>query len=230
MQADQAPRSMDLFAQDDDTALDHPDRLVNELLAPGAWLLRAQATGSAQRLWRDLQRVLAQAPLRHMVTPGGFQMSVAMSNCGSLGWISDGSGYRYSSCDPVSARPWPALPDSFRTLARQAASLAGFTEFDPDACLINCYQPGARLSLHQDRDEYDLSHPIVSVSLGLPATFVFGGIRRSDRAVRVPLAHGDVVVWGGAARLRYHGVLALKAGQHPMTAACRFNLTLRKAA
>ncbi len=229
MQADQSPRSMDLFAQDDDTALNRPDRLVNELLAPGAWLLRAHATRVAQRLWTDLQRVLTQAPLRHMVTPGGFHMSVAMSNCGSLGWISDGSGYRYSPCDPVSERPWPALPDSFRTLARQAASLAGFAEFEPDACLINCYQPSARLSLHQDRDEYDLNHPIVSVSLGLPATFVFGGTRRSDRAVRVPLAHGDVVVWGGAARLRYHGVLALKAGQHPMTDSCRFNLTLRTA-
>jgi alkylated DNA repair protein (DNA oxidative demethylase) len=156
-------------------------------------------------------------------------MSVAMSNCGTLGWLSDRRGYRYDRIDPESGRPWPALPDSFAALARRAAAQAGFEGFVPDACLINRYAPGARLSLHQDRDEREPVHPIVSVSLGLPATFLFGGARRSDRALRVPLVHGDVVVWGGPARLHYHGVLPVPDGEHPLTGPWRINLTLRRA-
>jgi DNA oxidative demethylase len=174
--------------------------------------------------------VLERAPLRHMVTPGGFRMSVAMSNCGALGWVSEPTGYRYDAVDPDSGRHWPAMPASFLRLARLAAAEAGFSGFEPDACLVNRYEPGARLTLHQDRNERDFSQPIVSVSLGLPAVFLFGGPKRSDRLVRMPLMHGDVVVWGGPARLRYHGVLGLRRGQHALTGDYRINLTFRRAA
>jgi len=185
-------------------------------LGPGAVLLRGWAIVDAAPLLADLRRVLAEAPWRHMVTPGGFRMSVAMTNCGTLGWVSDNSGYRYDAVDPESGRRWPAMPKSFLTLARQAAAEAGFPAFDPDACLVNRYEPGARLTLHQDRNERDFNQPIVSVSLGLPAVFLFGGPKRSDKTRRVPLSHGDVVVWGGAARLNHHGVLALRHGDlHP---------------
>lgn len=199
------------------------------LLAPGAVLLRGQAADAAAQLLADLQGVLACAPWRHLVTPGGLRMSVAMTNCGALGWVSDRNGYRYERCDPDSGRPWPAMPASFRALAASAAAQAGYEGFDPDACLVNRYVPGARLSLHQDRDERDYAQPIVSVSLGLPATFLFGGARRADKATRLALHHGDVVVWGGPARLAHHGILPLQDGQHPATGRCRINLTFRKA-
>ena len=199
-------------------------------LAPGATLLRGFAAADAMALLADLQGVLAAAPLRQMVTPGGFRMSVWMTNCGALGWVSDRTGYRYDATDPDTGRRWPALPASFLTLAMRAAAAAGFDHFEPDACLVNRYAPGARLTLHQDRNERDFSQPIVSVSLGLPAVFLFGGGSRRDPVARVPLAHGDVVVWGGPARLRYHAVLALKEGQHVATGRCRINLTLRRAA
>jgi DNA oxidative demethylase len=200
-----------------------------EALAPGALLLRGFAAARAATLLADLRRVLETAPWRHMVTPGGYRMSVAMTNCGALGWVSDARGYRYDALDPESRRRWPALPASFAELAAEAAAQAGFAGFAPDACLVNRYQPGARLTLHQDRNERDFGAPIVSVSLGLPAVFLFGGAKRSDRTQRVPLAHGDVVVWGGPARLFHHGVLALKDGEHALTGAQRINLTLRKA-
>lgn len=202
---------------------------THEPLAPGALLLRGRATAMAATLLADLQAVLQQAPLRHLVTPGGYRMSVAMSNCGVLGWVSDATGYRYDANDPQSGRPWPPMPASFQALAAQAAREAGFDGFMPDACLVNHYEPGARLSLHQDRDERDHGHPIVSVSLGLPATFLFGSLRRTEPTARIPLAHGDVVVWGGPSRLRYHGVLALKEGHHAATGRCRINLTFRRA-
>ena len=202
-------------------------------LAEGALLLRGYAAPDAAAeaaLLEALEGVVAAAPLRHMTTPNGQRMSVAMSNCGPLGWVSDRSGYRYSALDPESGRPWPPLPEAFAGLARRAAAAAGFEAFEPDACLVNRYQPGTRLSLHQDRDERDLSAPIVSVSLGLAAVFLFGGLRRGDPAARVPLGHGDVVVWGGPARLRFHGVLPLKPGTHPRLGERRFNLTFRRAA
>jgi alkylated DNA repair protein (DNA oxidative demethylase) len=198
-------------------------------LAPGAVLLGAFAWSFEAALMEALDLVVAQAPFRHMQTPGGRRMSVAMSNCGALGWISDRGGYRYAALDPQTQRPWPAMPDAFLELAALAAAGAGFPGFVPDACLVNRYEPGARLTLHQDRDERDFSAPIVSVSLGLPAVFLFGGERRADRAQKVSLAHGDVVVWGGPARLRFHGVLALADGRHPLTGRHRVNLTLRKA-
>ena len=201
-----------------------------EHLAPGAVVLRGFATANAATLLADLNDVIAAAPLRHMVTPGGFRMSVAMTNCGALGWVTDRSGYRYDAVDPDSGRNWPPMPGSFMRLARDAAARAGFDGFVPDACLINRYEPGTRLSLHQDRNERDYTAPIVSVSLGIPAVFLFGGLHRADKASRVPLAHGDVVVWGGPARLRYHGVLPLKESCHVMVGTHRINLTLRKAA
>jgi DNA oxidative demethylase len=224
------PRSLDLFEDAGLTSEGQTSEVLAKVaLADGALLLRGVSIGVATTLWADLQSVLQQAPLRHMTTPGGFRMSVAMSNCGSLGWISQSTGYTYSRTDPVTQRPWPDMPTSFKTLALRAAALAGFQGFVPDACLINHYEPGARLSLHQDRDERDFKHPIVSVSLGLPAVFVFGGARRNDLATRVTVGHGDVVVWGGPARLHYHGVLTLKNGHHAMTGRSRFNLTLRGA-
>jgi alkylated DNA repair protein (DNA oxidative demethylase) len=180
-------------------------------------------------LLEALGSVTAQAPFRHMITPGGYRMSVAMTNCGPWGWVSDRTGYRYSAVDPKSGRDWPRFPASFLRLATGAATAAGFAAFMPDACLVNRYLPGSKLSLHQDRDERDYDAPIVSVSLGLPATFLFGGSKRSDKIRRLPLAHGDVVVWGGPDRLRYHGVAPLKEGTHPLLGTQRVNLTFRKA-
>ena len=205
-------------------------RTWREELGPGAVVLRGFALASQANILAALSEITAKVPFRHMVTPGGLRMSVAMTNCGACGWVSDRTGYRYDALDPDSGRPWPAMPELFLALAQEAAASAGFRNFAPDACLINRYQPGARLSLHQDKDERDFGQPIVSVSLGIPAIFLFGGFRRDDQPMRVPLEHGDVVVWGGPARLRYHGVMPLKAGHHAVLGEQRINLTLRKAA
>ncbi|MDP3413269.1 MAG: DNA oxidative demethylase AlkB [Polaromonas sp.] len=202
---------------------------AQQALAPGAALLRGFARETVPALLAALEDVLAAAPLRHLVTPGGHTMSVAMSNCGALGWVSDRRGYRYAKEDPLSGRPWPAMPAGWRDLAARAAADAGFDGFAPDACLINQYLPGSKLSLHQDRDEQDLSAPIVSVSLGLPAVFLFGSSQRQDRPQRYRLQHGDVVVWGGPARLAYHGVAPLADGQHALLGRRRINLTFRRA-
>ena len=198
-------------------------------LMAGAVLLRGYAMRHLALLLSELAQVTAVAPYRHMVTPGGYRMSVSMSNCGAAGWVTDRSGYRYDACDPLSGKPWPAMPICFGKLATDAAAEAGYSSFIPDACLINGYAPGARMSLHQDKNERDFDAPIVSVSLGLPAVFLWGGSARSDRPMRVPLVHGDVVVWGGPARLRYHGVMPLKAGEHAVLGRLRVNLTFRKA-
>ena len=200
-----------------------------EPLGEGALLLRGFAAQDTTALLRAIEHVAADAPFRHMITPGGFRMSVGMTNCGQAGWITDRRGYRYDARDPETRRPWPPMPDAFRRLAARAADAAGFAGFAPDACLINRYEPGARLTLHQDKNERDFVQPIVSASLGLPAVFLFGGLRRSDRPRRIALASGDVVVWGGPARLVFHGVDKLAEGEHPLTGACRINLTLRKA-
>ncbi|MCT9117373.1 DNA oxidative demethylase AlkB [Cupriavidus gilardii] len=201
----------------------------SEAIGPGAVVLRGFALSRGSALREAIEQVQAEAPFRHLVTPGGFRMSVAMTNCGTLGWVSDASGYRYDPIDPDSGRPWPAMPAVFTELAREAAAAAGYPGFAPDACLINRYTPGTRLSLHQDRDERDLRAPIVSVSLGLPAVFLFGGPKRADRPARVRLAHGDIAVWGGPSRLFYHGIAPLADGDHPLTGALRLNLTFRKA-
>jgi len=201
---------------------------ARQSLGPGALVLRGFAPNIEQPLLASIQDVASKSPFRHLITPGGYRMSVAMTNCGSVGWVSDKSGYRYDSIDPDTRGPWPPMPAIFADLAVRAATEAGFPNFSPNACLINQYEPGAKLSLHQDKDELDLSAPIVSVSLGLPAVFLFGGAKRSDKTRRVQLAHGDVVVWGGPARLFYHGVLPLKNGHHPALGRYRINLTFRK--
>jgi DNA oxidative demethylase len=198
-------------------------------LGADAVLLRRFACDIEAELLAALNVVIAVAPFRNMVTPSGYTMSVAMTNCGLTGWVTDSGGYRYTRQDPVSGDPWPPMPAIFLSLAARAAAAAGFEDFLPDACLINRYAAGAKLSLHQDKNETDFTAPIVSVSLGLPAKFLFGGLRRNDRVTRAELRHGDVVVWGRSARLAYHGVDALKDGEHPATGRCRFNLTLRKA-
>ena len=204
-------------------------RPSREAMADGAELLRSFARPMQHDLLRALDEIAAQAPFRHMSTPGGFEMSVAMTNCGHCGWITDRRGYRYGADDPVSGKPWPAMPPAFRELAEQAAAEGGFAGFAPDACLINRYEPGARMSLHQDKDETDFSAPIVSVSLGLPAIFMFGGPKRSDKPARYRLEHGDVVVWGGPSRLFFHGVAPLADGEHALLGRKRINLTFRKA-
>lgn len=213
--------TLDLFAAD-------TPELDDEILDDGAMVLRGFALDRVDALKAGLAQVEAAAPFRHLVTPGGFRMSVAMTNCGELGWVSDRRGYRYDPVDPESGARWPALPDAFRALARDAAARAGYPDFDPEACLVNRYAPGARLSMHQDRDERDLRAPIVSVSLGLPATFLWGGDERGDKARRVPLHHGDVVVWGGPSRLRFHGIAPLKDGEHPFAGGHRINITFRR--
>ena len=200
-----------------------------ETIVPGAVLLRGFAAGDAAALLRAIERVAAAAPFRQMETPGGYRMSVAMTNCGTAGWITDRRGYRYSATDPLTDRPWPAMPKPFRDLAARAAAAAGFADFAPDACLVNRYAPGARMSLHQDKDERDFTQPIVSLSLGLPAVFLFGGLKRSDRPKRLRLASGDVVVWGGPARKAFHGIDPVPEGRDETAGAVRFNLTLRKA-
>lgn len=198
-------------------------------MAEGAVLLRSFARPVENELLAALREIEARAPFRRMFTPGGHQMSVAMTNCGEAGWVTDRRGYRYDGIDPESGEAWPAMPPMFRELAGSAASEAGFAGFAPDACLINRYEPGARMSLHQDRDEKDFSAPIVSVSLGLPAIFLFGGPKRSDKPQRYRLEHGDVVVWGGPSRLFFHGVAPLADGEHPVLGRRRINLTFRKA-
>jgi alkylated DNA repair protein (DNA oxidative demethylase) len=198
-------------------------------LGAGAAVLTGYAADRAAALLKLIEAIGAAAPIRRMMTPGGGRRSVAMTNCGAAGWVTDQSGYRYTAEDPLASRPWPPMPEEFAVLAREAAREAGFAEFSPDACLINRYEPGARMSLHQDKDERDMDAPIVSVSLGLPALFLWGGPKRADRPRRIPLLHGDVVVWGGPSRLIFHGVHALPAGVHPLTGALRYNLTFRKA-
>jgi alkylated DNA repair protein (DNA oxidative demethylase) len=204
------------------------DALVTQIIGPDARILRGFVADDGEILG-VIEAIGRRAPFRRMVTPGGRSMSVAMTNCGPAGWVSDESGYRYTAIDPLSQAPWPPMPPAFLALARAAAAAAGFPRFTPDACLINCYVPGTRLSLHQDKDERDFAAPIVSVSLGLPATFLFGGARRADRPTRHLLEHGDVVVWGGASRRYFHGVARIDDGAHARLGRRRINLTFRKA-
>ena len=218
--------NLELF---DDFDSAHVSSVACEPLCEGAMLLRRFALQEDQAILAAVEQVAQHAAFRRMETPGGLRMSVAMTCAGSQGWVSDRRGYRYDGIDPLSGRPWPKMPDLFLGFARRAAAEAGFDGFHPDACLINRYEPGARLSLHQDKDEASFDHPIVSISLGMPAVFLFGGFKRTEPAMRIPLMHGDVVVWGGPARLRYHGVLPVKERMHPLTGACRINLTFRKA-
>ena len=217
------PANFDLFADDE------PQIVGNEQIGQQAIVLRGFALSAVERLLPALRTVVRQAPFRHLVTPGGFTMSAAMTCCGSAGWTSSRQGYRYSPDDPQSGQPWPQIPAELMNLARTAAEAGGFPGFEPDACLINRYVPGAKMSLHQDKDEADHGWPVVSISLGIPAIFEFGGFERSDKPLRVSLFHGDVVVWGGVDRLRFHGVLPIKQASHQLLGEQRLNLTLRKA-
>lgn len=194
-----------------------------------SFILPAYAAEQAPQLISLIQNIIEQAPLRQMQTPRGFKMAALMSNCGTQGWVTDRQGYRYQTSDPLTEKQWPAMPELMVKLAYEAAATCGFQGFTPDACLINCYQPGAGMGLHQDKDEQDFSQPIVSISLGAPTVFLFGGLKRSDKADAYLLSHGDVVVWGGVDRLRFHGVKPLKLFNHPLTGQRRFNLTLRRA-
>jgi alkylated DNA repair protein (DNA oxidative demethylase) len=212
----------DLF---DSVAEAQPSR---EGIADGAVLLRGFVRPIERELIDAVRAIVAQSPFRRMTTPGGHLMSVAMTNCGERGWITDHTGYRYDPIDPRTEAPWPVMPPVLRDLARRAAEQGGFQNFAPDACLVNRYEPGTRLSLHQDKDELDYSAPIVSVSLGLPATFLFGGMARADKPRRFRLVHGDVVVWGGPSRLAYHGVAPLAEGEHALLGRIRINLTFRR--
>lgn len=218
------PNPFDLFS--DHEPVQQPR---NEQIGEQSWVLRGFALPRIESLLTQLAAILAAAPLRHMVTPGGFSMSVGTSSCGALGWITDRSGYRYTRVDPLSGLAWPPMPTVFAELAHAAAERAGFADFHADSCLINRYVPGAKMSLHQDKDEKAYAAPIVSLSLGLPAMFLFGGFARSDKSQRIPLLHGDMVVWGGVDRLRFHGVLPIRHGRHPQLGEQRINLTFRVA-
>jgi DNA oxidative demethylase len=214
---------MDLFAdlQANDTAVIP--------FGSQAFIFRCFALSQEQAILTALRQIIAHAPLRSMVTPGGQQMSVKTTSCGPFGWVSDRRGYRYEGTDPLSGKSWPLMPPAFYNLATTAAAHAGFNHFQPDACLINQYEIGSKMGLHQDKDEVDFSQPIVSVSLGIPATFLFGGLKRADNALRIALRHCDVVVWGDADRLRYHGVLPIQPDVHPALGPTRINLTFRRA-
>lgn len=219
-----APLTFDLFGNEPPQPM-----AAVEQIGPCSWVLRGFAMPWIDQTLCAVQSVLSRAPFRHMVTPGGFTMSAALSSCGSFGWTTDRQGYRYSATDPQTGQPWPAIPEVLMELAQAAASEAGFPGFIPDACLINRYVPGAKMSLHQDKDERDLQWPVVSVSLGIAAVFQFGGFERKDKAQRIALQHGDVVVWGAADRLRFHGVLPIKPADHPLLGEQRINITFRKA-
>jgi alkylated DNA repair protein (DNA oxidative demethylase) len=217
------PVTLDLFADD------APQLTTTEQIGPQSFVFRGLALPLIDRLLPALEAVLTRAPFRNMITPGGYTMSVALSSCGQFGWTTDRSGYQYTRLDPHTGQPWPPMPDVFMELAQSAAQAAGFADFLPDACLINRYIPGAKLALHQDKDERGYEWPVVSVSLGIPAMFLFGGHARSDATQKVPLFHGDVVVWGGEDRLRYHGVMPIKQAEHPQLGEQRINFTFRKA-
>jgi len=208
-----------LFAADPQLTVDHP--------AEGVTLLRAFCINQAPDLLDAINTITQSSPFRNMIVPSGHTMSVAMTNCGSLGWTTDRTGYRYTPLDPTTNKPWPPMAEILQHLATSAATSAGFPHFTCNACLINRYEPGARLSLHQDKNEQDYSQPIVSVSLGLPATFLLGTLRRADTPRRIRVEHGDVFVWGGPARLIYHGVAPIAADTHLLTGSCRINLTFR---
>lgn len=214
-------RTADLFASD--------EMSLSEQILPDVFFLKEFALGHTEQLLTAISCIEAQSAFRKMQTPGGFYMSAAITNCGEVGWHSDGHGYRYSQVDPLTQQKWPPMPACFLQLAQSAAQRAGFEHFHPDVCLINRYEVGAKMGLHQDKDEKDFSQPIVSVSLGLPIIFQFGGPKRNDPKQRIQLEHGDVIVWGGAARRFYHGVLTLKPGQHDLTGPYRYNLTFRRA-
>lgn len=198
-------------------------------IAEGAYWLRGHALPAADLLWAELRKHFATYPPQQMFTPMGYKMSVRSTSMGDAAWVGTKKGYGYASIDTAINQALPPLPSTFLSLANHAATEAGYNDFTPDSCLINCYDIGSKMGLHQDKDERDFNQPIVSVSLGIPATFLFGGAKRSDKPTQIPLTHGDVVVWGGASRLFYHGVQTIKPNKHPLLGELRCNLTFRKA-
>ena len=199
-----------------------------EQLDPGSWHLHGFVVEEAVKLLQQVDKIAHHSPFRHLITPGGRRMSVAMTNCGHFGWVSDRAGYRYQATDPLTGVSWPEMPAIFSEIALKAAEQAGYPGFDPDVGLINEYRPGTRLTLHQDRDEKDQKSPIVSISLGVPAIFLWGGLQRGGHNRRIPVRHGDVLVWGGPDRFRFHGVSTLKEDHHPLTGNRRINITFRR--
>jgi DNA oxidative demethylase len=201
---------------------------LHTVIAPGAVLMRAFGRADDVDILQAVESVIAQAPLRHLQTPGGYTMSIQTTRCGSMGWVSEPGGYRYAPSNPSTRAPWPAMPQCLLDFAVRAATEAGYPDFVPDSCMVNQYLPGNKLGLHQDRDERDLRAPVVSLSLGLPAIFLFGGLQRTGKTQRYRLAHGDVVVWGGPSRLAFHGVLPVADGDHALVGRRRVNVTFRK--
>lgn len=199
------------------------------LLAEGAMVLRRFATPVVVALMEGVEAVVAQSPLRRLIVPNGRPMRIEMTNCGLVGWVNIDGRYRYSRVDPLTGRSWPGMPATFRRIAGAAASAAGYPDFQPAVCIINRYAVGADLQMHQDRDDTQDRQPVVSVSLGLPAIFHFGGQGRGEKPLTIPLDDGDVVVWGGASRMHRHGVAPVAPGVHPRTGAYRYNLTFRTA-
>ena len=199
------------------------------MLAKGAYWLRGFALPQADTICAMLIEHLKNYPPQQMMTPMGYSMSVRTTSFGEFGWVSSKQGYGYAVKNSFTNESWPPIPESFFDLAQRAANQAGYVNFKPDTCLINVYEIGDKMGLHQDKDEADFSKPIVSVSLGLPVIFQFGGLTRTAKTLKVPLSHGDVVVWGADSRLCFHGVLPLKAGTHGTLGQRRINLTFRKA-
>ncbi|THJ30850.1 DNA oxidative demethylase AlkB [Lampropedia aestuarii] len=213
--------SFDLFA-------DSPEE-QRVALGPQAVVLRQKASPLAAELVARIEDVLQHSPLYQMATPGGKPLSVRTTSCGTHGWSSDPTGYSYVRHHPLTDQAWPEIPAAWSALATEAAQEAGFAQFAPDTCLINQYGLDSKMALHQDRSEQDLRQPVVSISLGMSALFLWGGMQRSDKPAHVLLHHGDMVVWGGVDRLRFHGIKHLTGAPHPQLGAMRYNLTLRRA-
>ncbi len=224
----------DLFLQQDEGATKAEDIYAPDFdalsiqISPDAVLFKAALKPVASSLLEEIRTISGANPFRQRKTPGGQLMSAAMTNCGAWGWVTDADGYRYSDIEPETGRTWLPIPAVWIQWVNLFCQRAGLGTFNPDACLINRYAPGAGMGLHQDKDEKDLAIPIVSFSLGAPVLFRWGGLNRQEPVSEFLLEHGDVLVWGGADRMRFHGVKKLRRYQHPLTGHYRYNLTFRQ--
>jgi len=199
---------------------------THEEIFPGAVLMRSLALPQDNEFFTAAEAIIAARPLHHTTTPSGLPMGVMVTDCGD----SRAFANRWDTANPERMRLWPPMPPLLRDFAIRCAVRSGFPQFRPDACHINRYQAGTKLGLHQDRHECDWTQPIVSLSFGLECIFLLGGLQRTDKPRRILLEHGDVIVWGGPSRMRFHGVQPLKPGHHPLTGPYRYNLTFRKIA